>query len=59
LNDKVRKFAGKFKVFAAGNVMPHSRVNDIDRSLKLAEILPNPEFKRPVNPPMTDELQSG
>jgi len=28
------------------------RVDDIDRSLKFSEIMPNPEFKRPVNPPI-------
>jgi hypothetical protein len=34
--------------------MPHLRVDGTDRSLKFAEVLTNPNFKRPVSPPVTE-----
>jgi len=36
-----------------------SRVDDIDRSLKLEEMLASPEFKRPVNPAVTEGFRRG
>ena len=33
--------------------------DDIDRSLKTVDPLPDPEFKRPVNSPAADELRAG